>query len=80
MEDVCAISVAYAARSVSVVWRARSGSFGTDCESGAGSWLKDPITNCAVWGSDLSGDNLISWSGDCRDGKANGTGVLSWTK
>ena len=38
--------------------------------SGAGSWLKDPITNCAVWGSDLSGDNLISWSGDCRDGKA----------
>ena len=42
------------------------------------SWLKDPITNCAVWGSDLSGDNLISWSGDCRDGKANGTGVLSW--
>ena len=41
-------------------------------------WLKDPITNCSVWGNDLSGDNLISWSGDCRDGKANGTGVLSW--
>ena len=42
------------------------------------SWLKDPITNCSVWGSDLRGDNLISWSGDCHDGKATGTGVLSW--
>jgi hypothetical protein len=45
--------------------------------SGAGSRLKDPISKCAVWESDLSVDNLISWSGDCRDDKANGTGVLS---
>ena len=51
---------------------------GQSVNSGAGSWFKDPITNCAVWGSALHGNNLVSWSGDCRDGKANGTGVLNW--
>ena len=60
------------------VWAQEAAHSGQTVNSGADSWLKDPITNCGVWGGDLRGDNLISWSGDCRDGKANGSGVLTW--
>jgi len=41
-------------------------------------WLKDPITGCAVWTEKTEGQEVISWSGGCRDGKASGRGVLSW--
>ncbi len=44
----------------------------------SGAWLKDPISNCAVWAADLKEEGVISWSGDCRDGKADGAGILSW--
>lgn len=43
-----------------------------------GSWLKDPITGCAVWNSAPKGNEVISWSGECQDGKASGYGVLVW--
>ncbi len=69
MEDVRANAGGLMQRDLYPSLRARSGSFRTDCKLWSGSWLKDPITNCAVWGSDLRGDNLISWSGDCRDDK-----------
>ena len=41
-----------------------------------GSWLKDPITGCGVWNSAPKGNEMISWSGECQDGKASGYGVL----
>ena len=43
-----------------------------------GVWLKDPISGCAVWNSDSKGNETISWSGECQDGKASGYGVLVW--
>ena len=46
-----------------------------------GSWLKDPITGCAVWTEKASGKETISWSGGCQDGKASGRfGDSHWTK
>lgn len=43
-----------------------------------GVWLKDPITGCGVWNSAPKGNETISWSGECNDGKASGYGVLVW--
>lgn len=43
-----------------------------------GSWLKDPITGCRIWNSAPMGNEMISWSGECQDGKASGYGVLVW--
>ena len=43
-----------------------------------GVWLKDPITGCGVWNSAPKGNETISWSGECQDGKASGYGVLVW--
>jgi hypothetical protein len=39
-------------------------------------WIKDPITGCQVMISKAKGDETVSWSGDCQDGKASGNGVL----
>ncbi len=46
----------------------------------ADTWLKDPITGCQVWSPESKPDSseLVSWSGDCQDGKASGQGVLVW--
>lgn len=43
-------------------------------------WLADPITGCQIWGGDdpAAANDVVSWSGDCRGGKARGRGVLSW--
>ena len=42
-------------------------------------WLKDPITGCGIWNSEPRGNEIISWSGTCKDdGKASGNGVLVW--
>ena len=43
-------------------------------------WIKDQITGCAVWGGDApaAAEDIVSWSGDCEDGKASGDGVISW--
>ena len=51
---------------------------GSNEEKGEGVWLKDPITGCGVWNSAPQGDETISWSGACQDGKASGYGVLVW--
>lgn len=42
------------------------------------SWLKDPISGCAVFNSAPKGNETISWSGECQDDKASGYGVLVW--
>ena len=45
----------------------------------SGGWIKDDLTNCAVWSTDKpSDDEAVSWSGACVDGKASGRGVLVW--
>jgi hypothetical protein len=53
--------------------------YGQDMTKAAeGTWLKDPITGCGIWNSAPQGNEMISWSGDCLDGKASGFGVLVW--
>ena len=45
----------------------------------AGDWIEDPISKCAVWNEEPSkGGDIVSWSGECEDGKASGHGVLAW--
>jgi hypothetical protein len=45
----------------------------------AGEWIEDPVNHCAVWNEEpSSGGDVISWSGECEDGKASGHGVLAW--
>ena len=41
--------------------------------------MKDPISNCGV-DKFQKKKTIVSWSGDCRDGKADGVGVLAWIK
>ncbi|MGB5237421.1 MAG: hypothetical protein WBN59_07265, partial [Flavobacteriaceae bacterium] len=43
-----------------------------------GVFLQDPISGCEVWNSAPQGNETISWSGECQDGKASGYGVLVW--
>ena len=42
-------------------------------------WIDDPISGCALWTHQqpVAGE-LPSWSGNCLDGRAEGSGVLSW--
>jgi hypothetical protein len=45
----------------------------------ADDWIEDSISKCAVWNEEpSSGGDVISWSGECVDGKASGHGVLAW--
>ena len=41
-----------------------------------GQFIKDKQNKCLVWASNFSDSLSISWNGDCRNGKANGTGSL----
>lgn len=43
-------------------------------------WIGDPTTGCRVWNSAPEPGDSISWSGDCRDGLAQGRGTLQWFK
>lgn len=48
-------------------------------EGQSGGWIKDSVTDCAVWSTDKPGaDDGVSWSGACVDGNASGRGVLVW--
>lgn len=41
-------------------------------------WVADPITGCQVWTPGTEDGEIVSWTGDCVDGKAAGPGVLVW--
>ena len=42
-------------------------------------YLKDPISGCRIWTDKIDpAGEVVSWSGECVGGKANGTGTLSW--
>jgi len=40
-------------------------------------WQTDPKTSCTAWDPLPIPDETIGWTGDCRDGKASGPGVLT---
>jgi hypothetical protein len=41
-------------------------------------WIVDPRTGCRAWDANPQPNEAISWSGDCRNGFAQGHGVLQW--
>lgn len=44
----------------------------------AGAWIADPKTGCQVWNPRPSPGESIGWAGQCKDGFAEGEGVLDW--
>jgi len=46
----------------------------------AGEWIADSKTNCKVWNDNPQPNETISWSGDCGDGYAYGSGIIIWYK
>lgn len=43
-----------------------------------GGWIADAKTGCKVWNPAPAPDESITWSGECKDGKADGKGALEW--
>lgn len=46
----------------------------------AGVWIADGRTGCRVWDAVPEPGETIRWSGACRNGYAEGTGVVEWYK
>jgi hypothetical protein len=46
----------------------------------AGDWITDGKTGCRVWNPYPTAKESLSWSGPCRDGYAEGKGVVQWFK
>ena len=43
-----------------------------------GGWIADPKTGCQIRNPLPIPDESVSWSGECKDGKASGLGQLLW--
>lgn len=44
-------------------------------------WIKAQGTDCQVWSDEApEAKDVVSWTGSCKDGKASGEGVLTWTE
>jgi len=48
--------------------------------SAAPAWSIDPKTKCRVWNEEPVPNDSFTWSGACKDGLADGQGVLQWIK
>jgi hypothetical protein len=46
----------------------------------AGDWIADAKTGCKVWNPQPSASEAVRWSGPCKDGFADGKGVLDWLR
>jgi hypothetical protein len=46
----------------------------------AGEWIADGKTRCQVWNPNPTGKESLTWSGMCRDGYAEGAGIVQWFK
>src|SRR5882757_4575848 len=46
------------------------------CDNGA--WLMDTEVGCRMWDWHPNPDDKVVWSGGCKDGLKNGTGVAQW--
>jgi len=49
-------------------------------QSPAGIWLADSKTGCRVWDPAPEPEESVRWNGACRNGFADGTGVVEWYK
>jgi hypothetical protein len=43
-------------------------------------WITATNQRCKLWNPEPQADESVTWSGDCKDGFANGNGVLKWTE
>jgi hypothetical protein len=46
----------------------------------AGDWIADAKTGCKVWNPQPAPGETAKWTGPCKDGFAEGKGVLEWFK
>jgi hypothetical protein len=46
----------------------------------AGAWVADTKTGCQVWSPDPQLEESVAWSGACAKGRAEGHGVVQWSK
>ncbi len=43
-----------------------------------GIWITDPKTGCRIWDDLPAADEVVTWSGDCTHGYAEGRGTAQW--
>jgi hypothetical protein len=43
-------------------------------------WVKAQGSGCQVWSDEAMDNEVVTWSGSCKDGKASGKGKLTWTE
>ena len=44
-------------------------------------WIKDKTSGCQIWSDEAAKANdVVTWSGKCKDNKASGEGKLTWTQ
>ncbi len=43
-------------------------------------WIKAQGSGCQVWSDEAMDNEIVKWSGACKDGKAAGKGKLTWTE
>ena len=46
----------------------------------AGAWVMDAKSGCQVWDPSPQLEETVNWSGSCAQGRAEGRGVVQWSK
>jgi len=46
----------------------------------AGAWIADSKSGCQVWDPNPQLEESVTWSGSCANGRAEGPGVVQWSK
>jgi len=46
----------------------------------AGAWVADGKSGCQVWNPNPQLEESVTWSGPCSNGRAEGRGVVQWSK
>lgn len=46
----------------------------------AGEWIADPKSGCRVWDPNPQLEESVTWSGSCANGRAEGRGIVQWSK
>jgi hypothetical protein len=46
----------------------------------AGEWVVDTKSGCRVWDPNPQLEEAVTWSGSCADGRAEGQGIVQWSK
>ena len=55
-----------------------SAAVAAEADHAEGNWLTDPSSDCRVWNPSPEENETVSWSGACREGLAEGYGVVQW--